>query len=382
MNFNRIGLRAAWRGVALLVGVAWITVCAQAQQQAKGNPPSPNTSQGQQTTTPGTTQIPPNPPLSAGSTLVGNGAYALVPVSNLSQLNKPAEEDKKDGGAGWLSWFATVLASIAWPVTTLILAWLVLGHQSVRDLLGRISQGATQIKVAGLELELTPQAKATIEDLQTLIAQVPATHHEWVANTHIGDQFRRVVREIRSHLCDAAVHPFSSALPEADFRNFRFTLHVPDIVLTHSVRQLVNYSDGSGGRAGRIFSTRRGIIGLAWRLEKSRYRQAAYNQDELVEYWGMTRSEAEETSSAKNILLVFLVKSPAGEPLGMLYGDAGSSTLFDVARLTVSTDEAFEVLAAKIQNICDALGLTASLLELEKARKKVTQVDIYYPTST
>lgn len=96
----------------------------------------------------------------------------------------------------------------------------------------------------------------------------------------------------------------------------------------------------------------------------------------------MTRSEAEETSSAKNILLVFLVKSPAGEPLGMLYGDAGSSTLFDVARLTVSTDEAFEVLAAKIQNICDALGLTASLLELEKARKKVTQVDIYYPTST
>src|SRR6266446_3241697 len=250
---------------------------------------------------------------------IGRNAYALIPVSDLAALTKETR-GSGDTGQTWLESLVALVKYIAWPGAAIFLVLRLLRAPQIELLLTKLSQRTTQISVFGLEIKLSDGAKATLEDIQKLIAQVPDTHQDWVENSHLEARFQHVVSHLRFYLCEAN-SDFPIPLPLAQFRELRFTLHVPDVLLTHSVRQLVNYVGSDRGRAGRLFSTRRGIVGLAWRLEQSRYETRVYTEDELVEKWGMTRSEAQDTTGQRGLLLVFVLKDARGLPLAALYAD-------------------------------------------------------------
>jgi hypothetical protein len=305
----------------------------------------------------------------------GSGGYILVPVAAA-----PIPVDASQKSDPWAA-IAAVIAALSWPVVVLILAHWMLRAPQIEVLLTKLYQRTTQITIAGLEIKLSDGAAATLDDLQTLISKVPTTNQDWVSNTHLEDQFRYVIYDLRKYFCEANTE-FSTPLSSDQFGELRFTLHVPDVLLAHSLRQLVNYVGASRGGAGRLFSARHGIIGLAWRLEESQHQQRAYSPDELVKIWGMTRAEAADTSSDKGLLLAFILKNAQGLPLAILYVDAESNTFLDPARVEPHTPgRAFELIESKVRHYSHERGLTASLESLEAARKKVKQLDVYQPSA-
>ena len=129
-----------------------------------------------------------------------------------------------------------------------------------------------------------------------------------------------------------------------------------------------------------MFSSRRGIIGLAWRLQKSQHKVHPYTEGELVEKWGMTRYEAKDTRGGRSVFLAFVIRSERGLPLGVFYADAKSTQLFDSKRLNGKSDQdVFDDLESAVVRSCEKRGLLASLGQLEKVRITLTQVDLYKP---
>lgn len=326
---------------------------------------------------------------------VGDARYLLVPASALPTADK---KEKDEGvlarATALINALVPLAAAVAWPLASLWLAWWLLQAPQVQFLLSRVSRRITQLNVAGLEIKLSEGAAATLEDIQKLIRQVPETHKDWVSNSHVGPQFQLVVTDLKAHLTGNAPAGlrYGDALSSDDFARFRFTLHVPDVLLAHSFRQLVDYIGFSRGGAGRIFSMRTGIIGKAWRSGHSEcVPDDSFNEQDLIEKWGMTRAEAQDTSRGKKIYLAVLIQSDAGLPLAVFYSDADRSALFDARHVDavrnhlmqpgLGTAEAqqkiFTALADRILEFCKSRKLLESLEALEDARIKVPQIDLY-----
>jgi hypothetical protein len=301
-----------------------------------------------------------------------SGGYVLLPSAEVSVSAK-----KENVFVESVNVATSLFAAIAWPVAVLIVALRCLKTPQVMDLLNRIFLRTTQLTVLGLEIKLNESGTATLSDLQNLIDQVPETHRDWVANSHLTTGFEQVVSGIKEYLttsrCDSG-----PPLDQKDFGQFRFTLHVPDVLLAHSLRQLVGYMGNDRGKAGRIFSERHGIIGKAWRLQRSDYvSQHGYTEDQLVELWGMTRSEAKDTTGGKNIFLAVYIKSQQGVPLAVLYADSTDSELFKTSRTTLEEDKVFDRLNNEVFRLSKEHGLIESLEKLENTRIKLPQFDPY-----
>jgi hypothetical protein len=326
---------------------------------------------------------------------VGETRFLLVPVA----AAPPAEKkEKAEGALAQFTALVTALvplaAALAWPLASLVLAGWLLQAPQMQFLLSRMSRRITQLNVAGLEIKLSEGAAATLEDVQKLIRQVPETHKDWVSNSHVGPQFQLVVSDLKAYLTGSspAGRRYGAALSPGDFARFRFTLHVPDVLLAHSFRQLVDYIGVSRGGAGRIFSMRTGIIGKAWRSGHSEcVPNDSFNEQDLIEQWGMTRAEAQDTSRGKKIYLAVLIESDVGLPLAVFYCDADQSALFDAAHVDAvrhhfgqpampeleAQEKIFLALADRVVEFCKARKLLASLEALEEARIKVPQIDLY-----
>lgn len=306
------------------------------------------------------------------------GRYALVPVAEMALVATAAPNGAKPDSPDWGASIAAVAGAVMWPLVTLFLVLAALRAPQIQVLLNFLNRRTSQIAILGVEIKLNDAAEATIDDLKTLVGKVPQSHQAWVHNTHLLEQFRSVIGQLKAYL-EAHHSGYPRALCDAvELKKLRFTLHVPDIVFSHSVRQLVDYMGCGRGGAGRLFSARRGIIGLAWRLQVSKFQVRAFSEDELVELWGMTRLEANDTSSGKTLLLAFVLKDHRNLPLGLLYADGDIPGFFDTARIgTHSADRAFAQIDQQVADFARTSGLTTSLGELEKARVGVTQLDIY-----
>lgn len=321
---------------------------------------------------------------------VGDARYLLVPASALPT----ADKKEKDEGAfaqatALISALVPLAAAVAWPLASLWLAWWLLQAPQVQFLLSRVSRRITQLNVAGLEIKLSEGAAATLEDIQKLIRQVPETHKDWVSNSHVGPQFQLVVSDLK-HLLTVRGLYHGQPLTDKEFGRFRFTLHVPDVLLAHSFRQLVDYIGDRSGGAGRIFSMRMGIIGKAWRSGRSEFvPHYSFTDEDLIEQWGMTRAEAEGSSRGKNIYLAVLIESAAGLPLAVLYADADQSPLFSNSHVAAvqalhpglglkeARREIFHAFETEVLAFFKTRKLLQSLEALEDARIKVPQIDLY-----
>lgn len=321
-------------------------------------------------------------PVSAASALAAAPrpleGYVVLKLSELPTAARQGTDNAPDSSAAWTA----LLSAWAWPLCALAGLAMLLRAPAVKLLLERLPRHVTQINVAGMEFKLSAGAQAAMADLEKLIGQVPETYRDWIAASNVSSQFQLLVARLKTHMTTDSP-AFGERLQEQDYNRLRLTLHVPDVILEHSLRQLVDYAGSDRGKAGRVFSMRIGIIGKAWRMEQSQFvSHNTYNEDQLVEIWGMTRPEARDTSRPRRQHLAVLIRSPQGLPLGLLYSDSEEPTaLFDPTRMRGHTEaQMFSNLAQAIQDISDACGLTASLVELDTQRRRIRPLDPYRAT--
>lgn len=291
---------------------------------------------------------------------------------------KTASKDAEDKSSNVWSMLSSAATALAWPIAALLLVRMVLKAPQIEVLLNYIYRRTSQISILGFEIKLSEGAKVTIEDVKTLIRKIPESHQTWVHNTHLLEQFRNVIVDLRAHLIAERGTPSKPILEEKVFKALRFTIHVPDIVFAHSLRQLVDYTGCGRGGAGRLFSIRRGIMGKAWRLQKSCKSVGALSVQDLVELWGMTLIEAEDTSSEKDLLWAFVLKDAGNVPVGLLYIDGKTRGILpDREHIVDVSDSAFNDIDKLVQKFAENRGLVKSLKRLENARVKVPQLDIF-----
>lgn len=179
------------------------------------------------------------------------------------------------------------------------------------DLLNRV----TKFGGFGVSFELTEKSAAqTRESIEQGLAMVSAKIR------------RRLAADVRAAgLQEAFASLIEKAPGLAGKRGFRATIHIPDPLFANRLYQLLNYQPKGGG-AGRVFSARSGIIGMAWRNRASdRWYQGLTDEVELRRKWGMTPEEAAERVSAdsEKLFLAFPLFDASGAvPIGVFYFDA------------------------------------------------------------
>ena len=197
---------------------------------------------------------------------------------------------------------------------------------------------------------------------------------------------RRLAADVRAAgLQEAFATLIDNAASLAGKRGFRATIHIPDPLYANQLYQLLNYHPKGGG-AGRAFSTRSGIIGMAWRnRESDRWYQGLTNEQDLRRKWGMTPEEAAERVSAdsEKLFLAFPLFDESGAvPIGVFYFDAAK--VDKVVALPKGTPEEVNAaidafLDALEQDICERFATTmakplASIVA--KAKTESPQLDL------
>jgi hypothetical protein len=296
------------------------------------------------------------------------------PSSGTQSTNDVQVEDKNDAGelASWLSFIET----LAWQLLLLFLIWYV-----GRDVLIGLVKSLSKVKGPGIELEFDREGAKEVKGLfQGAFKDfMAAAQKEYDRQSEIHQ-----LSELRLPAAVAAVKSKLKTLP----KGYRATVHVPDVVFKRFLYQLVDYYPGGGGR-GRRFSERYGIIGRSWRLKESIGEGNALrvadpletaNTDPekiirtLIEEWGMTRAEAENsTRSRPSVLCVvlFSVEHNTKVPVGILFMDSekqdafgvGSNGSTDMAR-QLEADPAVRALAQAIAPMMEDLRKGETNLEV------------------
>lgn len=154
---------------------------------------------------------------------------------------------------------------------------------------------------------------------------------------------------------------------------FRCAIHVPDILFTDTLYQLLDYYPKQDrGGAGRRFSTRFGIIGRAWRLNEHQGEEAAaHSKEALIREWGMTDEEAESHSRQRPAYVCAVLQDQKGLPLGVLFVDSTERAAFG------GRDQA-AALARSLALKAESVGFTEALQKvLNELSKYSTAIQIH-----
>lgn len=235
----------------------------------------------------------------------------------------------------------------AWISEWLPVLWFVLAAAIILYLwdsgtLGRLFDRVTKVGGFGLSFEFTKesaqQTRATVEEglgaVRTAIS-------------------RRLAADVRQYGLQDALQSVVDQTQLKGKKGVRATVHIPDPLYENQLYQLLDYYPKGGG-SGRTFSTRSGIIGLAWRTwESKKWHQNSVDQAILRQMWGMTREEAEtrETADKSKLFLAIPLYNPKHAVVrGVFYLDAT-----DRKALGLLKDPVTEEAEAEADALLDAL---------------------------
>jgi hypothetical protein len=119
-----------------------------------------------------------------------------------------------------------------------------------------------------------------------------------------------------------------------DALRVRATIHVPDPLLQDALTQYLDYYGDAKGGHGRVFTTRFGIIGRAWRLREDQI-EGDVSRDEkvLVANWSMTPEETRTGAGKGRQSFMALILEHEGISVGIFYMDAVLEKAFNVTGL-------------------------------------------------
>jgi hypothetical protein len=367
----------------LALMVASLSLAGEPTESPAPNPP-PTASAAAQQSTPHESQTNnsrTNTPTGLAPTIATPSSGVSVYVEGAKAGGHQAGPEKQEICCTPLLGF---LGKIAWPLVTFVLAIMLMGSGAIAKLLPLIRS----VKAGGVEVEFNPadakRARATIVDTYRDFNRVAREAYAQAVRVHsIRENLRTSVDAIRGKLQVAGHWPSE---------DYRATIHVPDVVISEFLYQLVDYLP-SGLGSGRRFSVRRGIIGRCWRLRCSLGAGDAlaptkqdpatanvhgHSPDDtaLVEQWGMTWDEAETWRKDKrHSFLCILLRDSRGSkaphpPVGILYVDSVAPNAFgtdDVARsvaVQLESDPALHNLGSRVAEALDELREGGTFLDL------------------
>lgn len=212
---------------------------------------------------------------------------------------------------------------LAWPVAVVAILAVVAATPGGRRLVGALAGRVSKVSAFGVDVQLTAQAaieaKATIEGtFAEYGAKVRVEFNRQVAIHSLDARHRTLVKDF---LWDS--------LSEEVRKDFRCTIHVPDVLFAEAVYQLLDYFPRGAG-SGRTFSDRFGIVGACVRAEADQYRpKVPTDAAKLIVDWGMTSQEAAAAGQERQSFACFVIRRDAHAPLlGVLYMDTSVSNAF------------------------------------------------------
>lgn len=228
------------------------------------------------------------------------------------------------------NWFGGIIRSLfPWPA---LIIFLVL-FAPVRSAFDRIVTAIADslrtlrhVKAVGVEMALDPQGARELAATSTAVVagDFARSVDKQVARMHVWERFESVIKE--------GIAPLAQS-------GFRATIHIQDILQPDTLFQLVEYmyvSEPLGNPATRHRrnSIRFGIIGRSWRLGQSEYDpNVTTDVEQLVKFWGMTRTEAERAGRSRRSFAVILLRGSSGGYSGLIFIDSESPDLFGHSKI-------------------------------------------------
>jgi hypothetical protein len=281
------------------------------------------------------------------------------PIAAPIKETKETKETKevKDRPSDWVE-FA---GAIAWPLCLLLIVIMFLFSKTAKRMFGLFPRVVRKISAGGVDMEISAEAVEEVREylrdsFDELVARAKDEYQRMASTQQISTHLGKIIDKALPRVL-ATNH--IAALPA----NVRGTIHVPDIVFSSYLYQLVNYYPTdyrSGGSAHRRFSQRFGIIGRCWRLGESMGRGNAVvvgpnATRQLIEQWGMMRSEVSLTRGRPADLCVIL-KNDDDLQIGMLFVDSTDPDGFGTDAVAI--------------NVANALGTEPEILALCRALER------------
>jgi hypothetical protein len=307
-------------------------------------------------------------------TLAGVIAALVVLITMLVAWAEPPQMQFLEGFGHAVSWLRdAVPAVLTWPV---VIAGVILYLGISRVAAARLASifgRFRSLKLAGSEIAFSEEGARRL-----------ATDAE-----HVFDEFRREadlefqLQARRQDLRRKLELIFQSSSADINDDNnlrtcvakpgFRCAIHVPDILFTDTLYQLLDYyPKQERGGAGRRFSARFGIIGRAWRLNEHQGEEAAaHSKEALIREWGMTDEEAESHSRQRPAYMCAVLRDQKGLPLGVLFVDSTERAAF-------GSKEQAAILAGSLGAQSGGVGFTEALQKvLNELGKYSTAIQIH-----
>jgi hypothetical protein len=252
----------------------------------------------------------------------------------------------------------------SWPVIVLAIVLFLAFSRTASGRLAALFQPFRSIKVLGAELVFTREAKSTADEvLESYRKQVKSEFDRRVEILRLWDKLQNVVE----------LHIMKRA--EIHEKNFRCTIHVPDILFQDTLYQLLDYYPTGGGR-GRRRSLRFGIIGLAWRSAVDQVSgEVTTDPQQLLKDWGMKKHEATAAGRERQSFACVVLTDVSKTPVGLFYLDAKGKNAF-------GTDKKETVnLIDIIRKGAEETGLIRDLADLGKELRQWSPVIRLYDES-
>jgi hypothetical protein len=232
---------------------------------------------------------------------------------------------------------------LAWPSIALI-GIAVLARAPARELMSGVVRRVSRFRAAGVvDVELTPEASREVKgELRHIFrAFRDSATTAFDAQVYVEQIQVRLEQVAQMEIKPALVDPTDS---------FRTTVYVPDILFEDVLYRLVGYYPAGGGR-GSTYSARFGIIGKAWRLQRSECASVPAETEKLIGEWGMTIAEASRRQRSKTYVCIIL-RDDDKQAIGLLFVDSEAVDAFatDVVQ-RLETSQAVHSLAQAVDRV-------------------------------
>lgn len=246
-------------------------------------------------------------PTSAANVQRSTSHGDCCPVMNVAVEPRPVETSnpfpKPTFSLAFWAWL------FGWPgLVFIVLTFFTIWPNRLRRLLSPFDS----LNLFGAEFVLSRVGGEEVEERLARLRKIEQEKFDKTVNE------RQIDRKHHA-LIDEYMRP---VIPGFNSLQIRSTIHVQDLLFEDALYQLLDYYPSQGSGRGRSFSSRRGIIGKAWRLSESQYAEVVPSSErELILEWGMTDSEADTAGHNRHSFGCVILRS-GGEKLGLIYFDS------------------------------------------------------------
>jgi hypothetical protein len=252
-----------------------------------------------------------------------------------------------------MAWIGeTARLFMPWPLIAII---LLIGTAAATrpGTLTRLLDRLASINVGGVALTLSEETEA-VENSKRIANLLVKARADLSAEYHLRSSTAQVRATLETIVRDFVAHELkwpNNQPPEG----FRCTIHVPDALTPDGLCQLIDYWP-TGGGAGRAWSCRYGIIGLAWRKLESQH-NTLHERSDLIERAGMTYEEASARAQLpKRGFSCTLLRVGSGPPVATLYMDARHESAFQTVDNDFHRKLAERALTSKLTEQVDEIS--------------------------